>query len=44
MYVGLHRLEVEVEEVRIDNRAFAVFRREIHRADVCVFGVVDPVD
>ena len=42
--VGLHGLEVEVDEVRIYKRSLAVFRRQIHGADVHVGRVVGPVD
>ena len=42
--VGLHGLEVEVDEVRIDKRSLAVLRRQIHGADVHVGRVVGPVD
>ena len=44
MDVGLHGLEVEVDEVRIDQRSLASLRRQIHGADVHVGRVVVPVD
>ena len=44
MDVSLHGLEVEVDEVRIDQRSLASLRRQIHCADVHVGRVVGPVD
>ena len=41
--VSLHGLEVEVDEVRIDQRSLAVLRRQIHGADIDVGRVVGPV-